>query len=145
PQPLPGEITSAWQKAGAMIGWMRVARADFLHFVPQKAGLDDVLPAFKFTVWKEGLLAKLPAPEAPFGLNLSNSKVTDAGLKQLAGLKRLQALSLSGTNITGVGLKHLAGLKNLHALDLNSTQLKGTDLKELAGLTSLQTLHLEIR
>ena len=37
--------------------------------------------------------------------------MTDAGLKELAGLKSLQRLNLSATGVTDAGLKELAGLK----------------------------------
>ena len=36
-------------------------------------------------------------------LNLSDTKVTDAGLKELAGLESLQALNLHETDVTGAG------------------------------------------
>ena len=57
--------------------------------------------------------------------------MTDAGLKELAGLK-LQNLVLYETKVTDAGLKELGGLKSLQSLDLGWTQL--TDLKELGGL-----------
>ena len=66
--------------------------------------------------------AKLPAPASPFGLSLASTDVTDEGLKELAGLKSLQALDLSYTRVTDAGLKELAGLKNLHALNLSGTR-----------------------
>jgi len=46
-------------------------------------------------------------------LNLRWTKVTDARLKELAGLKNLSFLSLDNTTVTVVGLKQLAGLKNV--------------------------------
>ena len=47
-------------------------------------------------------------------LDLSGTQVTDAGLKELAGVKNLQAACLSGsTKVKGSGLKELAGLKDL--------------------------------
>ncbi len=48
--------------------------------------------------------------------------MTDAGLKELAGLKNLQSLSLGRTKVTDVGLKELAGLKSLQTLDLYNTR-----------------------
>jgi internalin A len=39
--------------------------------------------------------------------NLSDTKVTNAGLKQLAGLKALQTLNLSGTEVTDAGVAAL--------------------------------------
>jgi internalin A len=49
---------------------------------------------------------------------LAATEITDAGLKELAGLKNLQWLDLSSTKITDAGLKELAALKNLQTLDL---------------------------
>ena len=39
--------------------------------------------------------------------------MTDAGLKELAGLKSLQTLNLTNTQVTDAGLKELAELKSL--------------------------------
>ncbi len=49
-------------------------------------------------------------------------ELIDAGLKELAGFKQLQALDLSSTNVTGAGLKELKNLTNLTELDLRETQ-----------------------
>ena len=76
-------------------------------------------------------MAKLPAPAAPFGLNLSGTQVTDAGLKELDGLKNLHTLHLGGTKVTDRGLKELVGLKNLHTLDLSFTAVTDAGLAEL--------------
>ena len=40
-------------------------------------------------------------------LNLTASKVTDAGLEQLKGFTNLTELNLTGTRVTGSGLRHL--------------------------------------
>ena len=68
--------------------------------------------------------------------------MTDAGLKELAGLKNLQSLNLAYTKVTDAGLKELAGAEEL-AIRCTFTHTKVTDagLKELAGLKSLQTLQ----
>ncbi len=84
------------------------------------------------------------APGKPVvGVNLSQSYVKDAGLKELAALKGLQSLNLSGTAVTDAGLKELAALKGLQTLNLSEC-LGVTDagLKELAALKGLQTLNL---
>jgi internalin A len=171
PKPLPEEIVTAWKKAGAEVGWMRVDNFDLLK--PQTEGVPGDLPAFGFSdrafmglPWEEGMLAKLPAPAAAFGLDLGFTPVTDAGLKELAGLKNLQTLDLfrtavtdaglkelavlkdlqtlelSGTDVTDLGLKELAALKNLQRLGLRETQVQGAGLKELAGLKNLKALNL---
>ena len=51
--------------------------------------------------------------------------MTDAGLKELAGLKNLQSLDLLYTKVTDAGLKELAGLKSLQSLALFDTQGDG--------------------
>ena len=60
--------------------------------------------------------------------------VTDAGLKELAGLKDLQSLNLHHTQVTDAGMKELAGLKGLHTLRLDNTSITEGGLKELAGV-----------
>lgn len=46
-------------------------------------------------------------------LDLSATKVTDAGLKELIAFKKLTTLDLGFTSVTDTGMKELAGLKNL--------------------------------
>ena len=40
-------------------------------------------------------------------LDLSNTEITDAGLEQLKGLKKLEKLDLSNTKVTNAGVKDL--------------------------------------
>ena len=146
PKPLSEKIITAWKEAGAEVGWMRANPYGFLEFVPGQAGKPGDVPAFRFRVWQAGRLAKLPAPAAALGLDLGGTpQVTDAVLKELAGLKSsCMRLDPSGrTEVTDAGLKELAGLKSLHTLFLNSTEVTDAGLKEIAGLKSLHTLVLE--
>ena len=57
--------------------------------------------------------------------------MTDAGLTELAALKRLHTLNLGGTKVSDAGLKELAGLKQLQTLNLDATQVTDTGLAEL--------------
>ena len=111
PKPLPPEIVKAWTDAGARVGWMP-ADDRFPEF-HEGEGEEGEAPAFRFTRWTAGIVAKLPSPQAAFGLDLSFTQVTDAGLKELAVLKNMQSLNLLGTNVTDADLKELAGLKSL--------------------------------
>jgi hypothetical protein len=131
PRPLPKKIVAAWKKAGAQVGWMRVGKFNGIEFLPEKEGVAGDLPALKFSRWKAGVLARLPGPAAPFGLDLSRTQLTDAGLKQLARFKYLQALDLVFTQVTDAGLKHLAGLKKLQYLYLDRTKVTDAGVKEL--------------
>jgi internalin A len=78
-------------------------------------------------------------------LDLPDSQVTDAGLKELADCKTLATLNLTQSHkITGTGLKYLAGLKKLTELNLFGIRgLTPAGLKELARIKSLTTLHLD--
>ena len=162
PDPLPPEIVQVWRDAGANVGWMdmnlhsHLSRHSFQAEGKRgKQTPDDYwwdrtsgIQVFQFPEWEEGVLVKLPDPGARFGLCLNLTKVTDAGLKELASLKSLEALYLAGngpgneTQITDVGLKKLAGLKSLQILDVRGTKVTGAGLKELAGLKNLQELYL---
>ena len=64
-------------------------------------------------------------------VNLSGTKVTDAGLVHLKGLTNLRWLDLGDTNVTDAGLVHLKGLTKLERLDLWSTKVSATGFKEL--------------
>jgi internalin A len=145
PKPRQGfdEATmAAWKKAGATVGWMGENDIGYLEFLTQADGLAAAVQSFRFARWQEKLLAGLPRPAVPFGLSFAETKVTDAGLKELADLESLQTLDLGITQVTGAGLKDLAGLKSLQTLDLGGTKVTDAGLKELAGLKSLQTLDL---
>ena len=83
PAGLPAELVAAWEKTGAIAGWSREGGfPDFLpSFLPLKkaSGKASDLPAFLFSAWPKGVVPRLPAPEAPFGLYVGD--MTDAGLK----------------------------------------------------------------
>ncbi len=76
------------------------------------------------------------------GVSLSNTKVTDSGLKELAQLKGLQWMDLRDTKVTDAGLKELATLKALRELYLSHTRVTDSGLKELAHIKGLQVLLL---
>jgi len=69
-------------------------------------------------------------------------RITDAGLKHLAGLTKLEYLNLQGQHITDDGLKHLSGMANLQTLSLSFLGITDEGLKHLEGLQNLRKLHL---
>jgi Leucine-rich repeat (LRR) protein len=69
-------------------------------------------------------------------------RITDAGVKHLAGLTRLQNLNLMGQHVTDEGLKHLSGMTNLRSLALSFSGITDEGLKHLEELRSLHSLHL---
>lgn len=75
-------------------------------------------------------------------LHLGGSKISDAGLEALGGIRSLKHLVLYQTNVNGSGLKFLQDLKNLQVLVLSETALSGESLADLAPLPMLRDLNL---
>ncbi|HJZ90549.1 MAG TPA: hypothetical protein VKE40_06720 [Gemmataceae bacterium] len=76
-------------------------------------------------------------------IDLGETNVTDAGLKELARLPNLESVYLDKTAVTDAGLKELAGLERLAWLDLADTKVTGKGADTLAGMKALQHLFLE--
>lgn len=75
-------------------------------------------------------------------LRLSGTKLTDKGLRNLAGLISLKRLFLDHTNITDTGILQLNGLKNLEFLNLTTTAVSSGGLQKLDGLQNLARLYI---
>ena len=153
---------AAYGKLGAVYGAMD--REYSSYFREGRAAAEKGVPAFFFRSAPRGAL--LPAA-APFGLVLRGgvtdeilvrseltalkdlvaldllgaAGVTDAGLKELAGLTNLASLNLWNTNVTDRGLKHLSRLTALRSLNLRATKVTDAGMKELAGLKKLTELN----
>ncbi|MBI1832320.1 MAG: hypothetical protein HYR84_12830 [Planctomycetes bacterium] len=145
PRPLSPQVRAEWEKAGFEVGWM--ARDDGgsgFSFRPAKdAAKPGELLAFRCNPWRPGALAKLQPPGQAFGFYLRNT-MTDAGLKELAGLEHLQALDLVLSEVTDVGLKELAHIPHLQTLDVRMIpNVTNAGLKELAHCKKLQTLYMD--
>jgi HEAT repeat protein len=75
-------------------------------------------------------------------LYLQKSAVTDAGLSYLASLLNLRTLDLSDTSITDEGLSFLASLVNLRDLKIAGTLITNAGIKHLKPLDRLQQLNV---
>ncbi|WP_161604798.1 leucine-rich repeat domain-containing protein [Roseiconus nitratireducens] len=97
---------------------------------------------------------------------MNRKKISDEGLRHVAGLTELEVLAISGTNVTGeglsnlrnctklkglpmngtplnnLGLSHVSHLKNLEWLQLSGTQITDEGLRHLSGLSNLESLEL---
>jgi hypothetical protein len=71
-----------------------------------------------------------------------DSPISDAGLKQIGGLRRLRYLKLRSTPVTDAGLTHLKVLTALEHLDLGFTQVTDHGLIALSGIKNLKELYL---
>ncbi len=74
-------------------------------------------------------------------VDLADTGVTDADLKELAAFTGLRQLFLPGGKVTGVGLEHLAPLKNLAEIDLGRESLTDSHLRALRKIGLLHTLR----
>src|SRR5262249_40485910 len=75
-------------------------------------------------------------------VDLGFTPMSDEGLKELAGLKRLKILYLHRTRVTDAGLKTVAGFAQLEQLYLGATKVTDKGLKELSALKQLKVLDL---
>lgn len=88
-------------------------------------------------------LAKLaPVAERMIDINLSRSKVTDAGLVAIAGMKNLKRLNLANTAVTDAGLDQLASLTALEYLNLVGTKVTDAALAKLEKNAALKKLYV---
>ena len=123
PKPLPPALVAAWEKAGLSrndvaawvkagftAGWMGpLKNSSFISFFERLEALEasKAVPAFKAPRRKPGMLESLPAPTTAFGLDLTYTQITDAGLKEVAKLQQLTSLELRGTGVTDAGAAEL--------------------------------------
>ncbi len=87
-------MVAAWAKAGAEAVWIGQNDFALVTFHVGGEGKEGEVPGFRFKVWQPEVLGRLPQPEGGFGLSFIDTKLTDAGLKELAGLKSLRTLDL---------------------------------------------------
>jgi hypothetical protein len=135
-------MSKKYRLISACSGLLAVALA-FLLTGPLSAGEDDTKAEKAIKALGGEVIRNRDASGRPIiTVDFIGTKVTDVGLKELAGLKSLHYLYLNGTRVTDAGLKELVGFKTLRTLTLWTTQVTDAGLKELAGLTNLQYLEL---
>lgn len=88
-------------------------------------------------------LAKFaPLADRMSEMNLGRSKVTDAGLAALSGMKNLKKLHLPNTAVTDAGIDALLPLANLEYLNLFNTKVTDAGLAKLEKLPKLKRLYV---
>ena len=90
PKPLQPEVVKAWRDAGADVGWMKDVppklSSGYAYWAPfREKGEAGAVPALRYHPDKKGVLAMLPDPGVPFGLDTHCCAMNDAQLKELAG------------------------------------------------------------
>ena len=97
---------------------------------------DAVVDAIK----ELGGAVKIDKNGAVVNVDLTGTKVTNAGLEHLKGLTNLRVLGLLYTQTGDSGLVHLKHLTNLRLLTLG-TKVTDAGLVHLMGLTKLEELY----
>jgi Leucine-rich repeat (LRR) protein len=75
-------------------------------------------------------------------LDVSNSRMGEAGTIHLQRLVNLETLALNHCNVGDLGMQYLSGMTKLKELGLHHTALRGYGLSSLAPLSNLKVLHL---
>ncbi len=89
-----------------------------------------------------GLAALAPVADKIVSLDLARTKVTDVGLKSLAGMKSLTELHLENTAVTDAGLDQLKPLASLEYLNLYGTKVTDAGAAKLGSLPKLKAIYL---
>jgi hypothetical protein len=76
-------------------------------------------------------------------INISQSKITDAGLARIAGMRSLNQLRLGSEKVSDDGLACLAQLRELRHLHLIDMPISDAGLAHLHELKSLESLYLD--
>jgi hypothetical protein len=100
----------------------------------------DVLGLAKTKIG-DATLAALALPELT-QLNISETSVTDAGLKSLTACPKLSQLKCDKTKITDAGLLALANCAALEELDASGTPITDAGVKHIAKMPNLSNLTL---
>ena len=75
-------------------------------------------------------------------LNLTQTRITDAGLVNLRGMTELRNLNLLSNRIADAGLRNLRELRQLEKLNLATSEVSDAGLAHIEHLSQLQELNL---
>jgi hypothetical protein len=87
-------------------------------------------------------LAALKPAHHLWNVNLSHTKITDAGLKHVASLPKLTLLSLDDSLVTNAGLPTLKNCSELKSLGLSYSKVTEAGLVHVKEMVQLETLGL---
>ena len=74
-------------------------------------------------------------------LDLSNTKISGAGLAAIKNSKRITKLSLANTVVDDAALKHIEGLTNLMSINLYNTKVTDAGLSVLKNMKFLRKVY----
>ena len=88
------------------------------------------------------LAALRPVADLIVDAELARTKITDAGLRTLAGFRNLRSVDLSHTAVTSRGLAPLASLNKLESLNLTSTDVDDEGVQPFRRKPGLRHIYL---
>ncbi len=130
--PLPESAIAAAAKTGAMIMPLAV-KHPFLRveFISRASNITD-----------SELSRLTPIRNNVTQLDLSKTKITDKGLRNVAGYRHLTHLNLRNTQVGDAGLAFLRNMENLWYLNLLNTKVTDRGLTNLMEIKGLQEVYL---
>ena len=87
-------------------------------------------------------LGELLLTSESFELNLSGTRITDVGLKAIAGNAQLIAIDLYGTSVTNRGAATIGSCSSLVAINLSKTKVTRAALVDFKHLKKLKSLWI---
>jgi len=75
------------------------------------------------------------------GLTMTDTDITDEGLKSLRNLNELRYLKIDGTRVTDAGMEHLLSLGRLTHLDVSRTAVSQDSAGILAEMSRLEVVY----
>jgi uncharacterized membrane protein/mono/diheme cytochrome c family protein len=137
---VPAPDVAALQKLQAL-GVLAMPIAQESHLFRVQAG-STPLKGIGGVFGDQQLALLAPLAQNIVWLDLGNTKLTDAGLAQVAAMPNLVRLHLQNTAVTDAGLAQLGKLAHLEYLNLYGTAVTDAGLAQLAPLKHLRSLYL---
>ena len=142
PKEDPKQIEAKIKAAAPVIAAVEKAGASLMQIAQDTSDLRfsalNVAADFK----DDGLVALKPLADQIKWVDLARTKITDAGLANVGGLKSVTRLHLENTAITDAGLDQLKNLAQLEYLNLYGTKVTDAGVMKLAGLKNLKKIFL---
>lgn len=120
-------------------GRVPLGKGGVLGFAPETAPKEIDLSGSKLA---DAGLDGVKGLDALLSLDLTATAVGDEGVAKLKGLATLERLVLAGTNVTDKGLPALEGLAALRVLDLAGTRVTDEGMVVLARIPGLREIRL---
>jgi hypothetical protein len=123
-----------------VVGWSAGVKPQLLAHI---AGLHHLRELYLDAKFADDDVACLESLKSLRTLDLSGTRVSDAGLKAIRNLTNLEALWLPKSRyVTDAGLANMASLTELDSLYLDDTGVHGEGLKHLQKMKKLRRLSL---